>query len=73
VQIFATPAMINPGLYPMPMPFGGMDRPINENGFSDHPLPEGRRDPVVGGAWGIAGYLPERLRWDLQAECVHDG
>jgi hypothetical protein len=21
----------------------------------------------------IAGYSPERLRWDLQAKCVHDG
>jgi hypothetical protein len=36
VQIFATPAMSNPGLYPTPMPFGGMGRPINENGFFDH-------------------------------------
>jgi len=36
VQIFTTSAMINPGLYPTPMPFGGMGRPINENGFSDH-------------------------------------
>ena len=36
VQIFTTPVMINPGLYPTPMPFRGMGRPINEKGFSDH-------------------------------------
>jgi hypothetical protein len=28
---------------------------------------------VVGGARGIPGYLPERVRWDLQAKCVYDG
>ena len=25
------------------------------------------------GSKGYSGYLPERLRWDLQAKCVHDG
>jgi len=28
---------------------------------------------VVGRARGIPGYLPKRLRWDLQARWVHDG
>jgi hypothetical protein len=28
---------------------------------------------VVGGVRGIAGYLPERVRWGLPAKCVHDG
>ena len=23
-------------LYPKPMPFGGMGKPVNQNGFSDH-------------------------------------
>jgi hypothetical protein len=36
VQIFRLPAMVNPGTYPKPIPFGGMGKPVNENGFSDH-------------------------------------
>jgi hypothetical protein len=36
VQILKPPAMINPGVYPKPIPFGGMGKPINQNGFSDH-------------------------------------
>jgi hypothetical protein len=28
--------MVDPGLYPKPIPFGGMGDPVNENGFSDH-------------------------------------
>jgi hypothetical protein len=35
-QILKPPAMVTPGVYPKPIPFGGMGRPINENGFSDH-------------------------------------
>jgi predicted extracellular nuclease len=36
VQIFRMPAMVSTGLYPKPVPFGGMGKPVNENGFSDH-------------------------------------
>ncbi|HVD54348.1 MAG TPA: endonuclease/exonuclease/phosphatase family protein [Propionibacteriaceae bacterium] len=36
VQIFKLPAMINSGVYPKPIPFGGMGKPVNQNGFSDH-------------------------------------
>jgi hypothetical protein len=46
------------------------------SGLSDaqgEPLPKGRYGPVVVGARGIARDLPERLRWDLQAKCIHDG
>ena len=28
--------MVNPGFYPRPVPFGGMGKPANQNGFSDH-------------------------------------
>jgi hypothetical protein len=28
--------MINPGVDPKPIPFGGMGAPVNQNGFSDH-------------------------------------
>ena len=30
------PEMIAPGDYPKPIPFGGMGKPVNQNGFSDH-------------------------------------
>lgn len=30
------PEMVAPGDYPEPVPFGGMGKPINQNGFSDH-------------------------------------
>ena len=36
VQILKLPAMANPGVYPKPIPFGGMGKPVNQNGFSDH-------------------------------------
>jgi hypothetical protein len=36
VQILKPPAMVNPGAYPKPIPFGGMGKPLNQNGFSDH-------------------------------------
>jgi hypothetical protein len=36
VQILKPPAMVNPGVYPKPIPFGGMGNPVNPNGFSDH-------------------------------------
>jgi hypothetical protein len=29
------PSTVN-ALYPKPMPFGGMGKPVNQNGFSDH-------------------------------------
>ena len=36
VQILKPPAMVTPGVYPKPIPFGGMGKPVNQNGFSDH-------------------------------------
>lgn len=36
VQTFRVPAMVNPGVYPKPIPFGRMGKPVNQNGFSDH-------------------------------------
>jgi hypothetical protein len=35
-QILKPQAMVNPGIYPKPIPFGGMGKPVNQNGFSDH-------------------------------------
>ena len=29
------PSTVN-ALYPKPVPFGGMGKPVNQNGFSDH-------------------------------------
>ena len=37
-QILKPPAMVDPGVYPKPIPFGGMGKPVNQNGFSD-PFP----------------------------------
>jgi predicted extracellular nuclease len=36
VQILRPAAMLNPGIYPKPLPFGGMGKPANQNGYSDH-------------------------------------
>jgi hypothetical protein len=36
VQILKLPAMANPSVYPKPIPFGRMGKPVNQNGFSDH-------------------------------------
>lgn len=36
VQINNFPEMIKPGQYPSALPFGGMGKPINHDGFSDH-------------------------------------
>src|SRR4051812_24095687 len=30
------PEMVSQGKYPSPIPFGGMGKPVNQNGFSDH-------------------------------------
>lgn len=30
------PEMVTPGDYPRPIPFGGMGKPVNQDGFSDH-------------------------------------
>ena len=30
------PAMVDTGVYPKPIPFGGMGNPVNQDGFSDH-------------------------------------
>ncbi len=36
VEIIRLPAMVSAGTYPAPVPFGGMGKPVNPNGFSDH-------------------------------------
>lgn len=36
VEIVRFPAMVNPGTFPAPIPFGGLGKPVNQNGFSDH-------------------------------------
>lgn len=36
VQLLRFPGMTAPGIYPRPVPFGGMGRPVNRDGFSDH-------------------------------------
>jgi hypothetical protein len=36
VEIARFPGMASTGDYPRPVPFGGMGKPVNENGFSDH-------------------------------------
>jgi len=36
VQIVRFPEMIAKGAFPAPIPFGGMGKPVNPNGFSDH-------------------------------------
>jgi hypothetical protein len=36
VRILKPPAMTSTGVYPKPIPFGGMGDPVNQNGFSDH-------------------------------------
>ena len=35
VQISRLPATVNPGAYSKPIPFDGMRKPANHNGFSD--------------------------------------
>lgn len=35
-QVIRFPEMVDTGKYPKPIPFGGMGKPINQNGFSDH-------------------------------------
>jgi len=36
VQILKPPAMVDPGPYKKPVPFGGMGSPVNPDGYSDH-------------------------------------
>lgn len=36
VAVIRFPEMVSPGDYPRPLPFGGMGKPVDENGFSDH-------------------------------------
>jgi predicted extracellular nuclease len=36
VEIIQLPEMVNTGTYPAPIPFGGMGKPVNTAGFSDH-------------------------------------
>jgi hypothetical protein len=36
VQILRFPGTSTNGDYPRPVPFGGMGKPVNENGFCDH-------------------------------------
>jgi len=35
-QILIPPTTVDPGVYPKPIPFGGMGNPVNQNGFSNH-------------------------------------
>lgn len=36
VQVVRFAGMVDSGDYPKPVPFGGMGKPVNQNGFSDH-------------------------------------
>jgi endonuclease/exonuclease/phosphatase family metal-dependent hydrolase len=36
VTILRFPGTFSPGRYPCPVPFGGMGKPVNDNGYSDH-------------------------------------
>lgn len=36
VEILRFPEMVHVNDYPVPIPFGGMGKPVNQNGFSDH-------------------------------------
>ena len=36
VEIIVLPGMARPGLFPAPVAFGGMGRPVNPDGYSDH-------------------------------------
>jgi hypothetical protein len=36
VDILRFQGMVSTGTYPAPVPFGGMGKPVNPNGFSDH-------------------------------------
>lgn len=36
VEILRFPGTFSSGRYPKPKPFGGMGKPVNKNGFSDH-------------------------------------
>lgn len=36
VQVLRFPEMVDTGRYPKPIPFGGMGKAVNPNGFSDH-------------------------------------
>lgn len=36
VQVIRFPEMVDTGKYSRPIPFGGMGKPVNQNGFSDH-------------------------------------
>jgi endonuclease/exonuclease/phosphatase family metal-dependent hydrolase len=36
VEIIRFPGMVSAGTYPAPVPFGGMGKPVNKDGFSDH-------------------------------------
>jgi hypothetical protein len=36
VAILRFPGMTSTGVYPKPKPFGGMGKPVDEDGLSDH-------------------------------------
>ena len=36
IEILRFPGTFSTGRYPRPKPFGGMGKPVDENGFSDH-------------------------------------
>jgi hypothetical protein len=36
VEILRFPGMVSTGAYPAPIAFGGLGKPVNTSGFSDH-------------------------------------
>jgi hypothetical protein len=36
LEIVRFPGMVNTESFPAPIPFGGMGKPVNTNGYSDH-------------------------------------
>lgn len=36
LELVRFPGMVDDGLYPSPIPFGGMGKPVDQNGYSDH-------------------------------------
>jgi hypothetical protein len=36
LEIVRLAGMVSTGTYPAPIPFGGMGKPVNTDGFSDH-------------------------------------
>jgi hypothetical protein len=64
-KIFRPPAMVNPGVYPKPIPFGGMGKPVNQNGFFDH-FPITKTSPQPSRSDFRPPGLPHQL-WDRES------